>query len=457
MARAQGGNRGSVIATVVFLIATVVFAGVSVFLFTRVGGANQAADAAQAKLAAVATNADLNSEEARRLESTKGGASLVRAFINENADLRSLVGGTASAGAGVEDLRTSMIQAQLIAEGDTTLASAIRRLQAELDDAEQRLQSTRRQLVDQRRRAESAAKAAEQVTVAFNSAAEELADDYRQASSAFVVTDEGMDGLREQTTQQFVELRREKDDQISDLQRNLRDRDEEIRNLNRRIDTLIAAGRESANRSNVLPADAFVTSLAYGTGDVYIDIGRAQGVVLGMTFELFDSSTLIKVEDEDDVRGKATIEIHSMTENAAIGRVVRLARGASITPDDQAFNLVFDKNTTYTFHIYGDFDIERTGEVQTGDAKRVADLVRGWNGKVVEGLTYEVDYLVLGEEPKKPEPLPASVIDPLAIEQHLRAVRHYDTYQTLIGQAKDLSIPVLNQNRFLGLIGYYQR
>jgi hypothetical protein len=30
-------------------------------------------------------------------------------------------------------------------------------------------------------------------------------------------------------------------------------------------------------------------------------------------------------------------------------------------------------------------------------------------------------------------------------------------YQKLIGEAKTLSIPVLNQNRFLALVGYYQR
>ena len=36
-------------------------------------------------------------------------------------------------------------------------------------------------------------------------------------------------------------------------------------------------------------------------------------------------------------------------------------------------------------------------------------------------------------------------------------LENYQAYQDLIAQAQSLNVPVLNQNRFLDLIGYYVR
>ena len=54
-------------------------------------------------------------------------------------------------------------------------------------------------------------------------------------------------------------------------------------------------------------------------------------------------------------------------------------------------------------------------------------------------------------------PHPASEFDPVKIERVAAQRRKYETYQSLISEAKALSIPILNQNRFLVLVGYYQR
>ena len=72
-------------------------------------------------------------------------------------------------------------------------------------------------------------------------------------------------------------------------------------------------------------------------------------------------------------------------------------------------------------------------------------------------LSYDVDYLVLGQEPPLPQAPPPNVVDPTAIAAYVEAQRNYETYQQLIGEARNLNIPILNQNRFLNLIGYYQR
>ncbi|MEM9019186.1 MAG: hypothetical protein AAGC44_01375, partial [Planctomycetota bacterium] len=69
----------------------------------------------------------------------------------------------------------------------------------------------------------------------------------------------------------------------------------------------------------------------------------------------------------------------------------------------------------------------------------------------------EVDYLVLGKEPEFPADLDPGVIDQVLIRENEEKRVAYDTYQKLVEEAKRLRIPILNQNRFLVLIGYYQR
>ena len=71
-------------------------------------------------------------------------------------------------------------------------------------------------------------------------------------------------------------------------------------------------------------------------------------------------------------------------------------------------------------------------------------------------LSPETDFLVLGQEPPLPEE-PRDKTDPVTIENYNKAKSKYETYQNLMVQAKKLSIPVLNQNRFLTMVGYYQR
>jgi len=44
-----------------------------------------------------------------------------------------------------------------------------------------------------------------------------------------------------------------------------------------------------------------------------------------------------------------------------------------------------------------------------------------------------------------------------SVREHAEATRNYETYNRLANQARELSVPVLNQNRFLALVGYYRR
>src|SRR5690606_23185485 len=111
-----------------------------------------------------------------------------------------------------------------------------------------------------------------------------------------------------------------------------------------------------------------------------------------------------------------------------------------------------------------DFDVDNTGRTSMSDRRRIETMILQWGGKLSQAseednreLSYDVDYLVLGEEPELPTPLPPGTFDPEIIEAHRAKQRRWERYNQLVKEARELQIPVLNQNRFLLLVGYYQR
>ena len=210
--------------------------------------------------------------------------------------------------------------------------------------------------------------------------------------------------------------------------------------------------------AGIAQADAVITGLVGEQDRVYLNRGRRDRITLGMTFEIFDDGHLVRLEDTGgELRGKGTIEVIDVRDTSSTGRVVRVERGQNVEEGDQLVNIVYDPNATNRFFVYGDFDIDNTGEPQVTDRRRIENLITTWGGRLNEALSYDVDFLILGEEPPLPEPLPPGVIDPVRIAQNVEAQRNYETYQQLVGEARNLNIPILNQNRFLNLIGYYRR
>src|SRR5690606_39257777 len=134
-----------------------------------------------------------------------------------------------------------------------------------------------------------------------------------------------------------------------------------------------------------------------------------------------------------------------------------------IVVGDVIANLVYDPKMKFTFFVFGDFDLDGSGQPTLTDRRRIDGMITAWGGQVVttnandpKALSAEVDFLVLGAEPVLPyEALDKT--DPVAIENYNRALAKFVTYQNLTAEAKRLSIPVLNQNRFLTMVGYYQR
>lgn len=166
-----------------------------------------------------------------------------------------------------------------------------------------------------------------------------------------------------------------------------------------------------------------------------------------------------------------------MSDTSAMCRVVRSSFGRPILVQDPIANLIYDKQRKFNFYVLGDFDLDGDGKATLSDREQVIDLIERWGGVVVKSedrkrrlgaaigleaaeanvLPLDTDFVLLGKEPPLSAASQGEVTDPTekARIENLKLV--YDQYSRIRSEAKALGIPVLNQNRFLALIGYYQQ
>ncbi len=211
---------------------------------------------------------------------------------------------------------------------------------------------------------------------------------------------------------------------------------------------------------------------------VYIDLGRLDHLVLGTTFEVFDPTRGVEVSDDGKElkRGKASIEVVSLSDHTAACRIVRGSYAQGVLVNDVIANLIYDKNRSFKFFLFGDFDLDGDGVASLTERETMLMLIRDWGGQVAkmedrqkslaslmerggsEGsmVPLDTDFVVIGKEPELPKAPAAGETRPEVIRESIQAKQRWDAYVKVKNEAGTLSIPVINQNRFLALIGYYK-
>ncbi|MEZ0267223.1 MAG: hypothetical protein ACAI43_21015 [Phycisphaerae bacterium] len=223
--------------------------------------------------------------------------------------------------------------------------------------------------------------------------------------------------------------------------------------------SLVARYRPNTKEAVVRNADAKITQLG-DKGTVYIDLGFGDHVVPGLTFEVYGRLEGVPplasgTSNFELPKGKASIEIISVGQNSSWCRVTVLAQGQSLQPGDVAANIVYDKNIKPLFYVYGSFDMDNNGVPTPGEAEAIKALIVRWGGRVTDKLGPEVDYTVVGKEPVVPTYTPEELQNPVINERNEQAKRDAAAYNAVVVKAGELSIPTLNQNRFLYYTGYF--
>ena len=113
---------------------------------------------------------------------------------------------------------------------------------------------------------------------------------------------------------------------------------------------------------------------------------------------------------------------------------------------------MLDPNTKYNFVVYGKFDLSGSG---ADDSQIVKRLITQWGGKLQDKIDIDTDFVIMGTEP-----VPPSNGDPSDPQIQIRLQQYkqeFARYQAQVTTANQLSIPIMNQNRFLYFIGYFDQ
>jgi hypothetical protein len=452
MAKARGGAIGAIIASVILGVFFIFALITAIIFYTQASDTRQQLAIARADAAKIIKSDETLNSAVQALLNAGNDQSVVGGLLQENQALRQLA--SPDPQATVTSLRS--ILTSMDVSPDTSLLAEIRRLQAELKARDQELAQIKGNLEQQRQRAEAAEKRQSDLAGKFDQslAAIKVETDksqtqhnaYRNEAKGQVNTLEGtLTKVRTDLEGQLANARQESDQQRAEIDR-----------LQRRIAELeLIRGDVLVNKT--AQPDGKVASLLQTDNLVYINRGQVQHVIPGMTFEVFAPNQAIKPDEYNDLRGKATLEVVNVQDNTATARIVRTAPGTSVVAGDLIVNLAYDPDQTFRFHSFGDFDLDNTGKPTPLDKKRIDSLVARYGGQLMSELTYQTDYLVLGNTPPLPDPLPSGVTDPETIAAHVAATQKYERYQQLVSEARSLKIPILNQNRFLALVGYYER
>ncbi|MFO0972625.1 MAG: hypothetical protein U1A27_04170 [Phycisphaerae bacterium] len=193
-----------------------------------------------------------------------------------------------------------------------------------------------------------------------------------------------------------------------------------------------------------------------GDALVHIDLGKHDGVKLGMPFAIYSFDKRVPI----DGRGKATIEVVSVGEHTAECRTVTPAPPDDpILEEDLAGNIVLSRNRSKKprFCVLGTFDVNYDGTYDAADYGKVVSFIERFGGVVVDEVDAETDYVVRG---RRPDPAAAVTgksapgdTDPAAVTKVRHATRDATHYDKSIRQATALAIPRLSQDQFFNFVG----
>ena len=201
-------------------------------------------------------------------------------------------------------------------------------------------------------------------------------------------------------------------------------------------------------------AQGKIIAVGPGENQVYINMGRAEKVPIGLTFAVYNPQ--LGVGSGISGGGKGSIVVTHVGQFASVCRINHVHAGQSIFTGDLISNPVFQKKgRQFHFYVYGDFAVNGNNVATAQGRLEIVRLIKKWGGIIDHHLTSQTDFLVLGAQPASPTLTGAAAALPQ--NQALIAARQAEQskYNQLESEAQRLSVPILNANRFLAMIGYY--
>jgi hypothetical protein len=472
----QGSRAGLITAVVIFTILFVISTIFAIYFGVELSSARDDIEAMEAQYRDVVARAALTAPEVRQLTElrtdpesgfTREMTALDIAMAQRNRLARVITGANTSAAEArqvaeraMTDASNRVREAQVtLPAGGENLAGAVQTLSnavvtqyTENRGLARQLETTNQELVQTNQRLEEALAAKDQQIQQVRQQTEQavqLASAGRTSAQEVV---QAIEQAREQERRIAQEAQNQLQVQFATMQRENQRLQTELEDTRARF----LGRRVAVGESVIRQADGRILR-APGAGIVVIDLGFGDQLSPGLTFEVYDRAQGVPPlgQEQDDLpQGKASIEVIRVGPASSEARIIQQRPGTTLMEGDLIVNLVYDRRTSYNFLVFGRFDITQTGRPTHQDAELVRRLIEQWGGRVVDEVNVQTDFLVIGAEPQLPEIDPD---DPIERQRYAEAQAELEQYYEVLSQARDLHIPVLNQNRFLYFTGYYSQ
>ncbi|UCD75752.1 MAG: hypothetical protein JSV91_02320 [Phycisphaerales bacterium] len=458
MAVRSGAGTGVVVSLVVFVLTTVFLLVLTIVFYAGQQNERELRKQAEDARDIYIERGERNMQLFKAYEAAAPpGTSVARHIHDEYERLMRYVAGQPSSMDGIKASFASfgIPDDGVVLDGLRNTDRDLKTRQSELDAANRTLASMQGGLQAKEEEIEALKAAHEQEVEAvqgeiasYRDAAEEYA---RRVQTTIDELNDTKTRLREQYQSRIDDLEQENNGLLEELQV-LRGRVDEFERILKDIRV------KSADPDKLV--DGYVIDLAGGNDQVFIDRGRDDRIVLGMTFEVYDDSGSIRVDQRtgEMPRGKASLQVIKVGDTTSTCKITRSVPGRPVVRNDVIANAVYDPEYIFKFLVHGKFDVDGDGKPSEAEAEYLRRLVQQWGGQVVyaEELPGDLDFLVLGSEPPPVPQLRDNATDP-EIAIWLEKKKALEKYEQLFAQAREAQIPVLNANRFFILIGHTER
>lgn len=246
------------------------------------------------------------------------------------------------------------------------------------------------------------------------------------------------DLLRKQNERHRDEIS-ERETKLGQMRTQLNDALVSLKAIRGQPDVLAVARQPDGKIVRALPGDPYV----------YVNLGAKDHLMLGMTFAVYGAREGVPPSGE----GKATIEVTTIYDDVAAGRIVSRRGDLPVLEGDLIANVIYDKNRKHKVVVAGRFDLDGSGIASAEAADRVKAMVQEWGGEVVDAIDTTTDFVVIGQGPAQPIP-PGASASPIDKQRYQERVQQYEAFQNMVNEAKSLMVPILNQTQFLNFVGY---
>ncbi|MBL7216027.1 MAG: hypothetical protein ISS71_10150 [Phycisphaerae bacterium] len=336
------------------------------------------------------------------------------------------------------------------------ILKSVEDLKQELENAKAEIDNSKNITEDLQNQLEDAQAKNEQQHQQFLAELNQFQTDYDEIRNRFDELKQTMQDYNDEQIQEFQDKLEDAQASLRAKQLDLQETEGKLEETNQLLDSALSKINEIKPKPNIevqaFRPDAQIVRIDLQNGIVYLDAGTKDHIYRGLTFAVYDRNQPIPESGE----GKAEIEVFQVNQQACAARIVNSDKKNPIVKEDIVSNLIWDSQTSNRFVVIGDFDFNNDGRPEQDGRKRIIELIQRWGGSLMDNVTVDTDFIVVG---MAPDPLARPTqdeidIDPMAQQRHEQSLRKIRDYKELLDKANNLSVPVFNQKRFMYLIGY---